>query len=73
MSTKQRTHVDVANFTTSGAPAYFLGRPVATPVVKVAAGDEGSAEGFARSLGSLRDQRVFGLETVGIYRSICLG
>jgi hypothetical protein len=73
MSTKRSTHVDIANFKTSGAPAYFQGHLIAVPVVKVTTGDEGSAEELARSLGSLRGQRVFGRETIGIYRSICMG
>jgi hypothetical protein len=73
MSAKRPTNVDIANFITSGAPAYFQGHLIATPVVKVATADEGSAEEFARSLGNLRDQQVFGMKTARNYRSICMG
>jgi hypothetical protein len=55
------------------ASGHFQGRSVATLLINIATDDGASVEELARSLGKLLDQRVVGIETAGIYRSIYMG
>ena len=55
------------------ASGHFQGRSVATLLIYIATDDGASVEELARSLGKLLDQRVVGIETAGIYRSIYMG
>ncbi len=61
------------SFTIIDASGNFEGRSVATLLINIATDDGAFVEKLARSLGKLLDQRVVGIETAGIYRSIYMG